>query len=40
MDWCLHFNEFFVALEGYCNANWVFDSDEVSFTSGYVFTLG
>lgn len=27
-------------LEGYCDANWVSDSDEVSSTSGYVFTLG
>lgn len=26
-------------LEGYCDANWVTDYDEVSFTSVYVFTL-
>ena len=26
-------------LERYCDANWVTDSDEVSSTSGYVFTL-
>ncbi|XP_059310984.1 secreted RxLR effector protein 161-like [Lycium ferocissimum] len=27
-------------LRGFCDANWVTDSDEVSSTSGYVFTLG
>jgi len=27
-------------LEGYCDVNWVSDNDEVSSTSGYVFTLG
>lgn len=40
MDLCLHFNNFPAALEGYCDANWVTDNDEVSFASGYVFTLG
>lgn len=39
-DWCLHFNSFPAILESYCDANWVSDSDEVSSTSGYVFTLG
>ncbi|KAL0285601.1 UNVERIFIED_CONTAM: Retrovirus-related Pol polyprotein from transposon TNT 1-94 [Sesamum angustifolium] len=36
----LHFNKFPAVLEGFCDANWVTDSDEVSSTSGYVFTLG
>ncbi|KAK4391846.1 Retrovirus-related Pol polyprotein from transposon TNT 1-94 [Sesamum angolense] len=27
-------------LEAFCDANWVTDNDEVSSTSGYVFTLG
>ncbi|XP_075092318.1 secreted RxLR effector protein 161-like [Nicotiana tabacum] len=27
-------------LEGYSDANWISDSDETKFTSGYVFTLG
>lgn len=40
MDWCLHFNKFLAVLEGFCDANWVTDNDEVSSTSGYVFTLG
>ena len=35
-----HFNKFPAVLEGYCDANWVSDNDEVSSTSGYVFTLG
>ena len=26
-------------LEGYCDVNWIFNSDEVKPTSGYVFTL-
>ncbi|KAL0331633.1 UNVERIFIED_CONTAM: Retrovirus-related Pol polyprotein from transposon TNT 1-94 [Sesamum angustifolium] len=26
--------------KGFCDANWVTDNDEVSSTSGYVFTLG
>ena len=27
-------------LEGFCDANWVSGNDEVSSTSGYVFSLG
>ena len=27
-------------LEGYNDANWISDSDEIKFTSGNVFTLG
>ncbi|KAK4402405.1 Retrovirus-related Pol polyprotein from transposon TNT 1-94 [Sesamum angolense] len=34
------FNKFPAVLEGFCDANWVTDNDEVSSTSGYVFTLG
>ncbi|KAL0287063.1 UNVERIFIED_CONTAM: Secreted RxLR effector protein [Sesamum angustifolium] len=37
---CLHFNKFPAILEGFCDASWVTDNDEVSSTSGYVFTLG
>lgn len=39
MNWCLNFSKFPVVLEGYCDANWVADNDQVSSTSGYVFTL-
>ena len=40
VDWCLDLNKFPAVLEGYCDANWVSDKDEVSSASGYVFTLG
>ena len=40
MNWCLHFNKFPALLEGFCDANWVTNNDEVSSTSGYVFTFG
>ena len=39
LDLGLHFNKFPTVLEGFCDANWVIDNDEVSSTSGYVFTL-
>ncbi|KAL0357904.1 UNVERIFIED_CONTAM: Retrovirus-related Pol polyprotein from transposon TNT 1-94 [Sesamum calycinum] len=37
---CLYFNKYPGVLEGFCDANWVIDYDELSSTSGYVFTLG
>ncbi|KAL0370799.1 UNVERIFIED_CONTAM: Retrovirus-related Pol polyprotein from transposon TNT 1-94 [Sesamum angustifolium] len=37
---CLYFNKYPGVLEGLCDANWVTDNDEVSSTSGYVFSLG
>ncbi|KAL0342906.1 UNVERIFIED_CONTAM: Retrovirus-related Pol polyprotein from transposon TNT 1-94, partial [Sesamum angustifolium] len=40
MNLCLHFNKFPAILEGFCDANWVTDNDEVRSTGGYVFTLG
>jgi len=40
MDWCSHFCKFPTILEGFCDANWIADNDEVSSTNGYVFTLG
>ena len=39
-DWGLHYSKFPGVLEGFCDANWVSDNDEVNSTSGYVFTLG
>jgi len=39
MDWCLYFNKVHVVLEGFYGANWVSTNDDVSSTSGYVFTL-
>ena len=37
INYSLHFNKFPSVLEGYCDANWVTDNDEVNSTSGYVF---
>ena len=39
MKWGLNFVGHPLVLEGFCDANWVTDSDETSSTSGYVFTL-
>ncbi|KAL0329126.1 UNVERIFIED_CONTAM: Copia protein [Sesamum radiatum] len=40
MNLCPYFNKYPVVLEGFCDADWVTDNDELSSTSGYVFTLG
>ncbi|KAA0038918.1 Retrovirus-related Pol polyprotein from transposon TNT 1-94 [Cucumis melo var. makuwa] len=40
IDYCLHFDKFSAVLEGYCDANWVTDNDEVYSTGGYIFLLG
>ena len=34
------YSGFSSTLEGHCDANWISDSDETKFTSGYMFTLG
>ena len=39
-DYCLCYNGFQNVLEGFSDANWIFDLDEMKSTSGYVFTLG
>ncbi|CAN0876461.1 Secreted RxLR effector protein 161, partial [Linum grandiflorum] len=39
-DWGLKFTGHPTVLEGYCDANWVTSKDDVSSTSGFVFTLG
>ena len=40
MDWYLHFTKFPAMLGAFCDANWVSHNDDVSFTSGYEFTVG
>ena len=40
IDYGLKFESSPPILEGYTDANWIFDSDEIKFTSGYVFTIG
>jgi len=39
-DQRLHFSNFPTVLEGFCDANWISNKGEVSFTSGNVFALG
>jgi hypothetical protein len=36
----IHYTKYPTILEGYCNANWISDVDEIYATSGYVFSLG
>jgi hypothetical protein len=40
IDYGIHYSGYPVVLEGYSDANWIFDVDELYATSGYVFTLG
>jgi hypothetical protein len=36
----IHYIGYSIVLEGYCDANWISDADEIYATSGYVFSLG
>ena len=36
----IHYTGYPKVLEGYCDANWISDADELKATSGYTFTLG
>jgi hypothetical protein len=36
----IHCTGYPAVLEGYCDANWIYDADEIYTTSGYVFLLG
>jgi hypothetical protein len=40
MSFSIHYTGYPKVLEGYCDANWIFDADEIYATSGYVFSLG
>jgi hypothetical protein len=40
MDYGIHYSRYPAVLEGYSDANWISDVDELYATSGYVFTLG
>ena len=40
MNYGILYSGFPAVLEGYSDANWISDSDEIKSTSGYVFTLG
>ena len=39
MDYAIEYSGFPTMLEGYSDTNWIFDSDGIKSTSGYVFTL-
>lgn len=39
INYGLTFSSYPSVLEGYCDANWISDTDELKPTSGYVFTL-
>jgi hypothetical protein len=39
MDYIIHYSGYPTVLEGYKDANWISDMDELYVTSGYVFTL-
>jgi hypothetical protein len=39
MDYEIHYFDYPMVLEGYNDANWISDVDELYVTSGYVFTL-
>jgi hypothetical protein len=36
----IHYTGYTTVLEGYCDANWISDANEIYDTSGYVFSLG
>jgi hypothetical protein len=40
IDYRIHYSEHPAVLEGYSDANWISDVDELYAMSGYVFTLG
>ena len=40
MSYGIHYIGYPKVLEGFCDANWIFDTDELYATSGYVFLLG
>jgi hypothetical protein len=40
MDYGIHYSGYLAVLEGYSDANWISDVDELYAMSQYVFTLG
>lgn len=40
MDYGIMYSIFLTMIEGYNNANWISNLDEVKSTSDYVFTFG
>ena len=40
MSYGIHYTGYPKVLEGFCDANWISNADELYATSGYVFLLG
>ena len=40
MSYGIHYTGYPRVLEGYCDANWIFDANKLYATSGYAFLLG
>jgi len=40
LSYDIHYTRYPRIIEGYCDANWISDADEIYATSGYVFSLG
>jgi hypothetical protein len=40
MSYDIHYIGYPKVLEGFCDANWIYNADELYATSGYVFLLG
>jgi hypothetical protein len=40
IEYGIHYSGFPAVLEGYSDANWISDLDELYATSGFIFTLG
>jgi hypothetical protein len=40
IDYGIHYSGYLAVLEGYIDANWISDMDELYAMSGHVFTLG
>jgi hypothetical protein len=36
----IHYTGYPTTLEGYCDASWISDADEIYAIGGYVFSLG
>ena len=39
LNYGIHYGTYPVVLEGFCDANWISDTNESKYTSGYVFTI-
>ena len=40
MNYDILYSKFLAILEGYCDTNWIFNSNDIKSTSDYVFTFG